>query len=172
MNISATSYNAEYWINHLQLTKHIEGGWYNEVYRSSLVLNKHQLPASFSGERNSCTHIYFLLQKHGFSAFHRIKSDELWHFYAGDTLIVYEIDSSGKLIEHLLGHELEKGQSFFCVINAGNWFASRSAPGSEYALVGCTVAPGFDFEDFELADRKSLSNVYPQHADLINQLTI
>jgi len=172
MNISATSYNAEYWINHLQLTKHIEGGWYNEVYRSTLVLNKQQLPASFSGERNSCTHIYFLLQKHGFSAFHRIKSDELWHFYAGDTLIVYEIDSSGKLIEHLLGHELEKGQSLFCVINAGNWFASRSAPGSEYALVGCTVAPGFDFEDFELADRKSLSNVYPQHADLINQLTI
>jgi len=165
-------YHAGYLIQHLHLTKHIEGGWYNEVYRSPLTFDKEQLPNSFTGKRNICTHIYFLLQKHGFSAFHRIKSDELWHFYAGDPLIVYEINSSGKLTEHLMGNDLEKGQSFFCVIHAGIWFASRLAPGSEYALVGCTVAPGFDFEDFELANKKTLSNVYPQHAGLINELCI
>lgn len=165
-------YNADHWIKHLQLTKHIEGGWYNEVYRSSLVLNKQQLPASFSGERNICTHIYFLLQKNGFSAFHRIKSDELWHFYAGDPLIVYEIDSSGKLNEHLLGNDPEKGQTLFSVIRAGNWFGSRLLAGGEYGLVGCTVAPGFDFEDFELANKKRLSDAHPKHVDLINQLTV
>ena len=116
---------ADYWIKHLQLKQHIEGGWYNEVYRSDLILQKEQLPASFTDKRNTCTHIYFLLEKHGFSAFHRIKSDELWHFYAGDPLVIYEIDRFGEMIEHLLGNDTEKGQSLFCVIKAGNWFASK-----------------------------------------------
>jgi len=164
--------NANYWINHLQLTKHIEGGWYNEVYRSSLILKKQQLPASFSNDKTICTHIYFLLQKHGFSAFHRIKSDELWHFYAGDPLIVYEIDRAGTLTEHVLGNDPEKGHTLFTAIKAGNWFASRVKNGSDYSLVGCTVAPGFDFEDFELANNTTLTTAYPQHTELINQLIV
>jgi predicted cupin superfamily sugar epimerase len=163
---------ADFWIRHLQLTKHIEGGWYNEVYRSALVLHNTQLPSNFPGTRNTCTHIYFLLKWPGFSAFHRIKSDELWHFYFGEALIVYEIDESGQLTEHRLGTDPEKGESFFCVIKAGNWFASRVAYGGDYGLVGCTVSPGFDFEDFEMADKKTLLNVYPQHVELINQLAV
>lgn len=162
---------AAYWIKHLQLTQHIEGGWYNEVYRSALAFQKEQLPASFNDKRNCCTHIYFLLGKHGFSAFHRIKSDELWHFYAGDPLVVYEIERSGELIEHSLGNDIEKGQSLFCVIKAGNWFASKVAGDGEYGLVGCTVSPGFDFNDFELAEKNNLIKDYPHHADLISRLT-
>jgi predicted cupin superfamily sugar epimerase len=166
------SYSAEYWIRHLQLSQHIEGGWYSEVYRSDLVLDKENLPAGFSGARNACTHIYFLLEKKGFSAFHKIKSDELWHFYAGDPLIIYEIDRDGKMKEHLLGNEPEKGQSLFCVIKGGNWFGSRVADSGEYGLAGCTVAPGFDFSDFELADKENLLQLYPLYADLVRQMTL
>ncbi|MDP4261950.1 MAG: cupin domain-containing protein [Bacteroidota bacterium] len=165
------NYSADYWIKKLHLQQHIEGGWYSEIYRSALVFNKTQLPAVFNGDRNACTHIYFLLEKKGFSAFHRIQSDELWHFYAGDPLIIYEIDKTGQLNQHLLGNDLEKGQSLFCIISAGNWFASKVADGGEYGLAGCTVAPGFDFKDFELAERKNLSDSYPQHDELIRQLS-
>jgi uncharacterized protein len=164
-------HTADYWIKHLQLTQHIEGGWYSEVYRSDLILQKEQLPDSFNDKRNICTHIYFLLEKNGFSAFHRIKSDELWHFYAGDPLVIYEIDQLGEMTEHLLGNDIEKGQSLFCVIKKRNWFASRVADGGEYGLAGCTVAPGFDFNDFELAQKSSLINSYPRYADLIDSMT-
>jgi uncharacterized protein len=165
-------YTADYWIQHLHLNQHVEGGWYSEVYRSPLVFNKEQLPTSFDSERNACTHIYFLLGKNNFSAFHRIKSDELWHFYAGDPLIIYEIDEAGKMKEHLLGNDMEKEQSLFCKIKAGNWFASAVGGGGGYGLAGCTVAPGFDFKDFELAEKNTLATAYPQYTELINRLSI
>jgi uncharacterized protein len=167
-----STHDADFWINHLQLNKHIEGGWYDEAYRSDLMLQKEQLPSSFSDKRNISTHIYFLLEKKEFSAFHRIKSDELWHFYAGDPLIIYEIGRDGKMKKHLLGNDPGKGQSLFCVIQGGNWFASKVMDGGEYGLAGCTVAPGFDFNDFELAEKNDLNNAYPQYAELISQMTI
>jgi len=165
------SRSADYWIKHLQLIQHVEGGWFSEVYRSSLLLSKEHLPISFAGQRNACTHIYFLLEKKGFSAFHRIKSDELWHFYDGDPLVIYEIEKDGRLKEHLLGNDPGKGESFFCVIKAGNWFGSRVAHDGEYGLAGCTVSPGFDFADFELANKETLLKTYPQHAELIKRMT-
>lgn len=161
---------AQAWIDRLQLNQHIEGGWYKETYRSSLLLDQSTLPAAFTDHRNACTHIYFLLEQGNFSAFHRIQSDELWHFYAGDGLIIYEIDQQGILKEHLLGNDPDKKQSLFTFIKAGNWFASKPAVGSTYALVGCTVSPGFDFNDFELADKKQLIQTFPQHAELIEPL--
>jgi predicted cupin superfamily sugar epimerase len=164
-------HTADFWILHLQLNQHIEGGWYSEVYRSALTLTKDQLPGIFGGTRNACTHIYFLLEKKGFSAFHRIKSDELWHFYTGDPLVIYEIDENGKMKEHLLGNDTDKGQSLFCSIKAGHWFGSRVAGDGRYGLAGCTVSPGFDFNDFELAEKNILLNQYPQYAELINQMT-
>ena len=163
---------AKYWIEKLQLTSHIEGGSFREVYRSSLTVSKNNLPAAFNGDRNFSTSIYFLLQKNQFSAFHKIASDELWHFYFGDALIIYEIDAlTGNLTEHRLGDNPEQKEFFQTTIKAGNWFASRVANESEYALVGCTVSPGFDFEDFELAEKTSLIKKYPQHEDLIASLT-
>jgi predicted cupin superfamily sugar epimerase len=161
---------AQSWIDRLQLNQHIEGGWYKEVYRSSLLLDQSMLPASFTGDRNACTHIYFLLEQGNFSAFHRIQSDELWHFYAGDPLIIYEIDEHGTLKEHLLGNDPNRDQSLFTFIKAGNWFASKPAAGSTYALVGCTVSPGFDFNDFEMADKEELIRSFPQHVKIIEPL--
>ena len=165
------AHNADFRVQHLRLKKHIEGGWYCEAYRSMLTFTKEQLPPASGSERNACTHIYFLPEKKGFSAFHRIKSDELWHFYAGDPLIIYEIDKTGQLKEHWLGYHIEKGQSLFCVIEGGNWFGPAVADGGEYGLAGCTVAPGFDFNDLEMADKNVLLKAYPQYADLITRIT-
>jgi predicted cupin superfamily sugar epimerase len=163
--------DATYWIDKLRLSRHVEGGAFREVYRSDLVLQRKSLPLFFQGDRNAATHIYFLLRQDEFSAFHRIAADELWHFYAGDPLLVYEIMHNGRLVTHRLGNDPEKGESFHAVIRAGNWFASAPAEGGEYALAGCTVAPGFDFADFELADRGVLVSQYPGYTDLIKKYT-
>jgi len=165
------SISAAYWIEKLQLIKHVEGGYYKEIYRSSITVNKNNLPEGFRGNRNVCTDIYFLLEKKQFSAFHRIASDEIWHFYYGDALSIYEIETDGKMIEHKLGSNPEAGEVFQTVIKAGSWFASRVSNGDGYTLVGCTVSPGFDFEDFEMAEQKSLIEKFPQHESLILQLT-
>ena len=163
--------NAAYWIEKLNLTQHIEGGAFREVYRSSLTLSRQSLPVFFQGDRNVATSIYFLLGKGEFSAFHRIASDECWHFYFGDPLLIYEIGHTGGLTLHRLGNNPEKGESFHTVIRAGSWFASAPAEESEYALVGCTVSPGFDFAEFELAEREALALQYPEHGELIRGLT-
>ena len=163
--------DASYWIEKLQLTAHVEGGAFRELYRADLMLSRRSLPLFFQGDRAASTSIYFLLADGQFSAFHRIAADEVWHFYFGDPLLVYEITHNGRLVIHRLGVDVEKGESFQTVVKAGSWFASAPAPGSEYALVGCTVAPGFDFADFELADRETLTQQYPEHRELIARLT-
>jgi uncharacterized protein len=163
--------NAAYWIDRLQLNTHAEGGYYKEVYRSPITIVQENLPAGFHGPRNISTSIYFLLNGNQFSAFHRIASDELWHFYAGDCLVIYEIESDGKLNQHLLGSNPDRGEVFQTAIKAGNWFASIPESGSDYSLVGCTVSPGFDFADFELASGVALEARFPQHKMLINSMT-
>lgn len=162
---------ADYWIEKLALTQHIEGGAFREVYRSPLTITKGALPVVFKGDRNISTSIYFLLAKGQFSAFHRIASDEGWHFYYGDPLLIFEIKQDGTQITHRLGSDIEKGEQFQAMIQAGSWFASAPAEGSEYSLVGCTVSPGFDFADFELAEQASLIRQFPQHAGLIDKFT-
>ena len=162
---------ADYWINHLALEIHPEGGAYSRVYTSSLTISKTALPENFHHSRPACTHIYYLLRQNEFSAFHKIQSDELWHFYDGDTLIIYEINTDGSLTKHLLGKKIEAGESPFCVIKAGNWFASSLKAGGLFSLVGCTVSPGFDFAEFELAETNELISKYPQYKNLITDLT-
>jgi predicted cupin superfamily sugar epimerase len=108
-----------------------------------------------------------LLEGKDFSAFHRIAADEVWHFYAGNGLVVYVIDAEGNASELHLGSEA----GFQAVVKAGCWFASRLKEPTGFALVGCTVAPGFEFEDFEMARRDELIRVYPAHRKLIEELT-
>lgn len=161
-----------YWIEKYQLLPHPEGGYYAETYRAAETIPHQALPGRFSGDRAFSTGIYFLLESHNFSAFHRIQADEMWHFYAGDALEVFVIDAdSGELNVIRLGNNPDHGETFQAVVPAGAWFGSRPANGSSYALVGCTVAPGFDFADFEMADREALTQAYPQHAGLIAELT-
>ena len=154
--------NAEHYIKTLGLLPHPEGGYYRETYRSKESFN----PDPFGGQRNYSTAIYFLLEKANFSALHRIKSDELWHFYAGDPLEVIEIDAGGELKITELGKN-----NFQYGVPAGNWFGSRVKHGGEFSLVGCTVAPGFDFADFEMAEREKLLKEFPIHKIIINEMT-
>jgi predicted cupin superfamily sugar epimerase len=157
-------------IQQYNLKPHPEGGWYTQTYKSNELIGANALPARFGGDRSFSTAIYFLLEQGNFSAFHRIKSDECWHFYAGDPLLIYVIEVNGELKIISLGNDPEKGQTFQYIVPANCWFASRPAPGSEYCFAGCTVSPGFEFEDFELANANELSNTYPQHKDIIRQL--
>jgi uncharacterized protein len=162
---------APYWIDKLQLKPHPEGGFYRETYRASLQIEQSALPAAFHGDRNASTAIYFLIDGENFSAFHRIAADEMWHFYAGTALAVEVIDPAGKHMQLLLGNNPDAGEEFQAVVPAGCWFASHVRDASSYSLVGCTVAPGFDFADFEIAKRAELSAQFPQHKQLIERWT-
>ena len=159
-------------IQRFGLEPHPEGGWYKQTYKSNDQIAAGALPERFGASRVFSTAIYFLLEKGNFSAFHRIKSDECWHSYAGDTLLIYIIEPSGELKVISLGSDHEKGESFQYVVPANCWFASRPAPESEYCFVGCTVSPGFEFDDFELADVTELSLVYPRHKSIIIELCL
>lgn len=153
-----------------QLQPHPEGGYYREVYRSAGVIPSGAL-REYEGERNYCTSIYFLITSGNFSAFHRIRQDEIWHFYAGSALHVHAIGPDGKYTCHVVGHNIERGESPQVVIPAGEWFASAVRDRDSYSFVGCTVAPGFDFRDFELAKRTELAVRFPQHQELIGRFT-
>ncbi|MGP0097632.1 MAG: cupin domain-containing protein [Terriglobales bacterium] len=164
--------DAAYWIQKLQLLPHPEGGYYRQTYKASVVINKDHLPPGFTGSRPASTAIYFLLKEREFSAFHRLRSDELWHFYSGAALLVHVIQPDGRYSRIQLGGDPEAGQVLQAVVTAGCWFASEMAAAHDdaFALVGCTVSPGFDFDDFELADRRQVAARYPQHRELIERL--
>jgi predicted cupin superfamily sugar epimerase len=163
--------SAQYWIDKLDLIAHPEGGYYRETYRSELSIAREALPPQFTGARLVSTAIYFLLDGENFSAFHRLRSDELWHFYSGSPIIVYVIEPDGSYSEILLGSDPDAGEVLQAVVKTGCWFASRVRDPNSFALAGCTVAPGFDFADFELGKRAELVRLYPQHRTLIESLT-
>jgi hypothetical protein len=160
------SRSASDWIRYLELKPHPEGGYYNEVYRSVDVAGNP--PSRFSGPRNFCTSIYYLLQHGDRSVFHRIKSDEIWHHYDGGTLNLYVLTAQGVVV-HKLGKM--EGELPHVVIPANHWFAARVESASSFVLAGCTVSPGFDFSDFELAEREVLMKQFPEASTIITELT-
>ena len=129
------------------------------------------LPARFGGARAHSTAIYFLLPGDQVSALHRIKSDEIWHFYAGTALTLTLIHPDGRLETPRLGPDPERAETFQALVPAGCWYGAAADDRNGYALVGGTVAPGFDFADFELADRHTLLASFPQHRQTILRLT-
>lgn len=159
------------WIERLGLRPHPEGGFFRETYRAAETVEAAHLPPRFGGARAFATAILFLLPAGEVSALHRLKSDEVWHFHAGGPLDVIVLEGDGAVRQTRLGASVERGEVLQSVVPAGHWFGARPAPGSAYSLVGCTVAPGFDLADFELAPRETLLVRYPQHAALIRALT-
>lgn len=157
-------------VSTFNLLPHPEGGFYAETYRSAESIIHKNLPERFTGDRSFSTAIYFLLPANNFSAFHRIQSDECWHFYEGGPLNVYVVHLNGELQIIRLGRDIAGGETYQAVVPAGCWFASRPASGVPYSFVGCTVAPGFDFADFELAEADKLIAEFPQHEILIKEL--
>ncbi|MDY0872729.1 cupin domain-containing protein [Dongia rigui] len=158
-------------VTRLNLAPHPEGGFYRETYRAGETIPNAGLPARFHGPRSLATAIYYLLRAGERSKLHRIKSDEVWHFYEGDALTIIAISADGQLIETTLGREFSRGQVPQHVVPAGYWFGALPAKVSAFTLAGCTVAPGFDFADFELADRGKLLSAFPQHKAWIERLT-
>ena len=157
-------------IEKFNLQPHVEGGWYSETYRSAETIDQSALPERFGGHRSFSAAIYFMLEKGNFSAFHRIKGDECWHFYAGEQLELFVIFPDGRLEKIHIGNNIERGDVFQYVVPGGCWFASRPAPESNFCFVGCTTAPGFDFNDFELAKATDLIDAYPHLESLIRSL--
>ncbi len=154
-------------IDKLDLKPHPEGGYFSETYRSK---EKISLPG-FEGDRHFSTAIYFLLTSDNFSAFHRLKQDEVWHFYQGSSLFVHVIDTGGKYTRHRVGLDFANGETPQLVVKAGDWFGSSVADENSYSLVGCTVAPGFDYRDFEMGKREELLKLFPDHKEIIERLT-
>lgn len=163
--------NAGYYIEHLQLQPHPEGGFYKETYRSKESIPHTALPGRFRGERSFSTAIFYLLEKGNCSLFHRIKSDECWHFYAGETLLIHVIENNENYYCIRLGGNIAAGETLQFIVPAMAWFAAEPAPETSFTLTGCTVAPGFDFLDFEIADKKALLSSFPKHADIIKLLS-
>ncbi len=158
-------------IETLDLKAHPEGGYYKETYRSTGYIAQGYLGSQFSGDRHYCTGIYFLLTSKTFSAFHRIQQDEMWHFYKGSTLKLHIISKTGVYSCILIGNNIVKGEQPQYVVPAGDWFAAEVVQPNTYVLAGCTVAPGFDFDDFEMPNRSTLISQFPQHAAIITKLT-
>ena len=189
--------DAKYWIEKLGLEAHPEGGYFRQTYKSDLKIvpeasgRAHAVAnggtktgeQGLHGSRAASTGIYFLLEGENFSAFHRLRSDEMWHFYAGSPLVVHVLGPAGEYSAILLGGDAEAGQVFQAVVRAGCWFGAELAQNPHfsqnrgevehpsYALVGCTVAPGFEFEDFEMARRQQLQAKYPGQKEIIQKLT-
>jgi predicted cupin superfamily sugar epimerase len=154
----------------LGLSPHPEGGYFREMYRSPMVIPAAALPARFGGSRSASTAIYFLLRGSEHSAMHRLRADEVWHHYQGSSVTLHEIHPDGKVIEARLGEPGGDGAAPQHVVLAGCWFGATVDNPQEYALVGCTVAPGFTPEDFELGNPTELVAQYPQHEQLIRRL--
>ena len=184
--------SASAWIRLLRLRPHPEGGYYREAYRSPETISAGSLPGRYGSRRSFSTAIYFLLAAGQYSAFHRLKSDEIWHFYDGAPIDIFVISPGGKLARIRLGNNPAAGEEPQRIVRAGSWFAAaiaiqngKSLPAmlriplqagriqnqKSYSLIGCTVAPGFDFADFEVGRREELCAKFPRHARLIANFT-
>ena len=162
---------AKEYIDKLQLKVHPEGGYFSEVYRSEELIKVNHLSERYNSSRSFSTSIYFMLEGNQFSSFHRLKSDELWHFYDGTALTIIVINEKGLLDKIRLGNDLNKRETFQTVIKKNSWFAAELIDKNSFALIGCTVSPGFDFDDFELGNRNDLVKEFPQYKKVIVKFT-
>lgn len=154
-------------VEHFNLQPHPEGGFYAETYRSALDV----YAEGFEGQaRSAATGIYYLLTGGNFSSLHRLRSDEMWHFYAGHSIVIVEITNDGQLKQTRLGQDITNSCILQYVVPAGSWFGAYVEDEADYALVGCNVAPGFDFADFELADKQAMLAEYPEYKAAIEKV--
>lgn len=157
--------SAASWIGKLDLKPHPEGGYYSELYRSKLEVTR--VSSTLAGNYNAFTSIYYLLEGNDFSSFHRLSSDEIWYFHKGVPLLIHMIDDEGNYSSQELSDEISGTLQF--MVPAGVWFAAGIPSGRDFVLVSCAVAPGFEFSEFEMADRDEMIHKYPQHAEILTK---
>ena len=150
----------------------IEGGYFAETYRSTEMISAECLQVRYSSARSVGTAIYYLLEPNTFSELHRVASDEIFHFYLGDPVEMLQLwpDGSGKRV--LIGTDIEGGMAPQLVVPHGVWQGARLVAGGKFALLGCTVSPGFEYADYESGSRQLLCEAYPEHRDMICALTV
>ncbi len=148
-----------------------EGGFFRETYRAGESWPTTALPARYQAARSASTAIYYLLTPNTYSAMHRLQSDEIFHFYLGDPIRMLQLEPNGTGRAIVLGRDILAGQQVQAIVPRAVWQGSCLEPGGAFALLGCTVAPGFDYADYEGGDRESLLTQYPAFADMIRRLT-
>ncbi|MGD0572738.1 MAG: cupin domain-containing protein [Sedimentisphaerales bacterium] len=163
---------AEQVIKHFRMQPLLqEGGFFIETYRAAEMLKKEILPAGLSGDRNISTVILYLLTAKTISLMHRLKCDEMFHFYLGNPVTMLQLHPDGSSEIITLGHDILNEQKVQVLVPKGTWQGAFIQPGGKFSLMGCSVAPGFDEADFELGDREKLLARYPDMRELILRLT-
>ncbi len=160
---------AEKWIEYLNLTPHPEGGYFKESFRSSEQISQMALPSRFSGNRSFGTQIYYLLNGKDISHFHKIKQDETWHFYAGSSLVLHILKKDRSYIQQKIGLNMESLERPQFTVMAGDYFAAEVTDKNSYSLVGCSVSPGFEFEDFTMPHCDELKELFPDQRLVIDK---
>lgn len=162
---------ATYWIDKYNLIKHPEGGYYRRVYESNIKITDDNLPLSFLGQRHLVTSIYYLLESHEVSVFHRLKSDEIWYYHFGSSAIIHIFHENDEYEQRIIGPTKDAANDLQVVIPAGSIFGAEINDAESYGLFGCMVSPGFDFADFEIIEKDYLLKINPAQKDIILKLT-
>ncbi|MBS3946326.1 MAG: cupin domain-containing protein [Melioribacter sp.] len=163
--------NHEEIIKRIELIPHPEGGYYREVYRSEENIISNQLPDRYNSKRSFSTSIYYMLVKEQISVFHKLKSDEIWHFYHSSPLHIHLLDAKSGYKKLKLGNNLIAVEIPQFVIPKGTFFAAEVVDKKSFTLIGCTVSPGFEFADFEFGIADQLLKQFPQQKELIIRLS-
>lgn len=148
-----------------------EGGYYVETYRASETIANHALDSRYTGDRHHSTSILYLITPTSFSKMHRVKSDEIFHFYLGDAVEMLQLKPDGSSEVITMGADLKAGHKQQTVVNNGIWQGTKLKDGGKFALLGCTVSPGFEFADYESGNFNDLAKHFPTHHQLIKELT-
>lgn len=159
-------------IDLLKLARHPEeGGWFREIYRCDEALAVAALPSRYRGARSVATAIYYLLTPETMSALHRLNSDETFHFYLGDPVEQLLLHPDGSSERRIIGPDLAGGQRPVSIVPRGTWQGARLVAGGAFALMGCTVSPGFDYDDYDHGDGEALAAGYPDRRAMIAALS-
>ena len=148
-----------------------EGGYYRETYKSKENILTESLSDKFSEAKSFCTAIYYLLIPDTFSALHKLTTDEIFHFYLGDPVVMLQLHQNMTSEVIILGQKIDEGQQVQVVVPKGTWQGTYLLEGGNFALMGTTMAPGFDFSDYVKGVRDSLKQQYPDQKELIIKLT-
>lgn len=170
-HVPATPLDAEAWIRALALDPHPEGGHFRESWRAEEQVVPGARSAQPGAPRAAGTAIHYLLRAGEHSRLHRLRADEVWHLYVGGPLVLHVFERDNAYHPRVLGLDVAAQQAPQHVVPKGCWFGAELADGVPFALVGCTVAPGFEFADLEFADRQRLLAQHPDHAALVTRLT-
>lgn len=165
MKSPKVSKSAAYWIDKLKLSPHPEGGYFREFFRSQINIKAQNLPEYYARDRSGGTAIYYLMDGADFSAFHRLKTDEIWFFHEGGQLNLHFLKNDSLETQSLSREQL------VLHVPAGEWFAAEMNDISDFALVSCVVIPGFEYDDLEIGSYEKLKAIFPQHQNLIRRLT-